>query len=70
MSTDPKNDSVEAVETPAAETTEAPIPVFRGQLVEDCNYCKTYGGGMMPPHFASPYCQSGGRNHCTCGTCF
>ena len=25
---------------------------------------------MMPNHKASPRCQSGGHNHCTCDTCF
>lgn len=25
---------------------------------------------MMPPHDASPRCESGKRNHCTCDTCF
>ena len=70
MSTDPKNDSTESSET---STTEAKIPtpaIIRNGLVEGCEYCKLYGGGMMPPHFASANCQSGGRNHCTCGTCF
>jgi hypothetical protein len=27
-------------------------------------------GEMMPPHDASPRCESGKRNHCTCDTCF
>lgn len=25
---------------------------------------------MMPPHDASPRCESGKRNHCTCDVCF
>lgn len=23
-----------------------------------------------PPHDASPNCECGGHNHCSCGTCF
>ena len=41
--------------------------------VEGCNYCqasKEANDSMMPPHFASSRCQSGGKNHCTCGTCY
>jgi predicted metal-binding protein len=45
--------------------------VIPPRTVEDCNYCKLYGDSvMMPPHFASAGCKSGGRNHCTCGICF
>lgn len=25
---------------------------------------------MMPPHDASPKCESGKRNHCSCDVCF
>ena len=25
---------------------------------------------MMPPHDASPRCESGKRNHCSCDICF
>lgn len=25
---------------------------------------------MLPSHSASSRCESGGRNHCTCDTCF
>jgi hypothetical protein len=37
-----------------------------------CEYCKKIAasGGFGPSHFASPNCQSGRRNHCTCSTCF
>lgn len=27
-------------------------------------------GEMMPPHDPSPRCESGKRNHCSCGVCF
>ena len=37
----------------------------------DCSYCAKFKpGAMMPPHDASPNCESGRRNHCTCDTCF
>lgn len=69
MPTDPTNDPANEVEAP---TTQAESNIFKIQpkTVPDCNYCKLYGGGMMPPHFASPNCQSGGHNHCTCAICF
>lgn len=38
--------------------------------VEDCRYCAEHGGEMMPPHDASPACESGGYEHCSCDTCF
>ena len=42
----------------------------RRNKVEGCAYCEEHGDGMMPPHDASPNCQSGGHSHCTCDTCF
>jgi hypothetical protein len=36
-----------------------------------CTYCQQFKpGDMFPSHEASKRCQSGGRNHCTCDTCF
>lgn len=35
-----------------------------------CQTCVRYAGQMHPNHDASPRCESGGRNHCTCDTCF
>ncbi len=37
---------------------------------EVCATCIEYAGRMCPPHFASPRCESGGRRHCSCDTCF
>lgn len=38
-----------------------------------CAFCqaeKARGNTFYPNHFASPRCESGGRNHCSCDTCF
>ena len=35
-----------------------------------CTFCQSFKGKMHPPHFASPNCESGKRNHCTCDICF
>ena len=32
--------------------------------------CVVCTSGSPVPHMASPNCQSGGRNHCTCDACF
>jgi hypothetical protein len=45
----------------------------RRSLVSGCQYCenlKASGSNFHPPHDASPRCESGGRPHCTCDTCF
>lgn len=45
--------------------------IENGTWDPDCTYCRQHTPGeMMPSHTASPRCQSGGRNHCTCDTCF
>jgi len=39
--------------------------------VEGCAYCAKFKPGeMFPSHDASRRCESGGRDHCTCDTCF
>lgn len=38
-----------------------------------CTYCdaeRRDRSSFHPPHDPSPHCRSGGRNHCTCDTCF
>ena len=36
-----------------------------------CGFCDDHlDDKMMPPHTASPNCESGKRNHCTCGVCY
>jgi len=38
-----------------------------------CAACDRYrreGRTFHPPHDPSPNCESGGRHHCTCDTCF
>jgi hypothetical protein len=44
----------------------------RKDEIANCKYCQEIKerGGFGPSHFASRNCQSGGRNHCTCDTCF
>lgn len=62
----------DANENADSAAPEAPTnPFARVRTVEGCSYCEQFGGSlMMPPHEASKSCQSGGRNHCTCDTCF
>jgi len=41
--------------------------------VGKCAYCdhqRQLKAEFHPSHRASQRCQSGGRNHCTCDTCF
>lgn len=38
-----------------------------------CDYCDTlprFGNDFHPSHDASPRCESGKRDHCSCDTCF
>jgi hypothetical protein len=54
--------------------TPAEVAQERRQLspgrVPGCPTCEANPSGMMPPHYASARCESGGRNHCTCKECF
>ena len=39
--------------------------------VGGCSYCdECRHDNMMPSHTASPRCESGKRNHCTCDACY
>jgi hypothetical protein len=54
-----------AEETPARRRTWA--------LAGECLYCDEHrrrGDKHLPPHDASPRCESGKRPHCTCDVCF
>ncbi len=42
----------------------------RRREIEACAFCRENKGKMAPRHFASPRCESGKRNHCTCDVCF
>lgn len=54
----------------ALDAVRRPTP-SRRQWVEDCPYCAHYTPAeMFPPHDASPRCESGRRDHCTCDICF
>lgn len=35
-----------------------------------CTESNPFGIAFVPSHRASSRCQSGGRNHCTCDSCF
>lgn len=71
MPTEHEKDSTESTEDAVAESRAAHPAGGHPVSPDDCNYCKLYGGSlMMPPHFASAGCKSGGRNHCTCNICF
>ncbi|GAB2732497.1 hypothetical protein [Nocardioides pakistanensis] len=35
-----------------------------------CQQAKEADSAFFPMHKAMPHCRSGGRNHCTCGTCW
>jgi hypothetical protein len=48
-------------------------PTVRTSFVLDgsCQTCAQLAKGeMCPPHDASPRCESGKRNHCSCDICF
>jgi len=36
----------------------------------ECVACDAYRGQMHPSHDASPNCESGKRDHCSCEACF
>lgn len=43
----------------------------RRRIPDGCTYCnQNRDTEMMPPHDASPRCESGGHNHCSCDICF
>lgn len=56
------------------EKTPTTPPRRRGRAPEgECRYCdeaRAFNENFHPPHDASPNCESGGHNHCTCDTCF
>jgi hypothetical protein len=49
---------------------QAAIAAYAKPEVPDCEYCKVVSVFGGPSHFASDYCRSGRRPHCTCDTCF
>jgi hypothetical protein len=42
----------------------------KAKEIAGCQTCREDQENVGPPHFASPYCESGGRNHCSCDFCF
>jgi hypothetical protein len=42
----------------------------RQDEIANCAYCQANKGQMAPRHFASPRCESGRHNHCSCEICF
>jgi hypothetical protein len=59
-----------AVKKKALLAEEALAKRLRRDEIAACAYCQQNKGKMHPPHFASPGCQSGHHNHCTCDVCF
>jgi hypothetical protein len=55
---------------PTVDALHRERAIAAGTIAEGCTYCEQHWPGMMPSHTASPRCQSGRRNHCTCDTCF
>ena len=54
------------------EDVLAPKPTRR-LCIQGCAYCERElldGNRHFPPHDASPRCESGKRDHCSCDTCF
>lgn len=45
-------------------------PQRRRQRISGCTYCETVDDKGAPPHDASPRCESGKHNHCTCDICW
>lgn len=54
------------------DEANAKVKARRSRAPEgECAYCDAHHPSeMMPHHDASPRCESGKRNHCTCDTCF
>ena len=49
------------------------VTPIRLRTVSLCDYCdemKKKGESHFPPHDASPRCESGKKDHCTCDVCF
>lgn len=63
-------------------TNHTPVLALDDGVVKVCSTCSkpwpceeacvicAETGLLKPPHDASPRCRSGGREHCTCDTCF
>lgn len=43
------------------------VPSLRRKDVPGCKVCES---AFLPYHDASPFCESGGHDHCTCDMCF
>jgi len=56
---------------PSPEKIRAQLAkVNRIHKAKGCSYCEAEKTDFHPSHDASPNCQSGGRNHCSCDVCF
>lgn len=42
----------------------------RRHTAPGCPTCERETTDFHPPHDASPRCESGGREHCSCDVCF
>ena len=68
--------TVQSTEMPTRPPTSVAVQCgfsIRPRYAEGCETCEGYkerGLTTHESHYASPRCQSGHRNHCTCDTCF
>lgn len=71
---DTKEETKEAAKLWAEKVQVVSVPkAKRRSNVDDCVTCereRAAGNSFHPPHDASPICHSGGKSHCSCGTCF
>ncbi len=60
------------IEDGALEGAEPPASAIgRRERVDGCVRCESGAtDALVPPHDAAPGCESGRREHCTCGVCF
>lgn len=63
---------LEEQERVARVVTEASAPLNRYEYVPGCHDCdrRMANGGFGPAHLASPRCESGRHEHCSCDVCF
>lgn len=59
-------------EHPAPKDTRPATDYQRRTRIAGCSECDLVQrhGGFGPPHDASPRCESGKHEHCTCDGCF
>jgi len=65
------NRAMEILERAHLEHHAVPLNARRHRVpFGECHHCDMNAQSFGPSHDASPRCESGKRNHCTCDTCF